>query len=327
MPEFIPARNKLEVVARISALTNSGPETLGPGSKERKSVVINLANGLGLPIATSETKSRISNEIARFLGREWTSDCESVGETLTLKGLNLLLEAATEKIGKTKSTSVPKEFTLQEEINALTKVLVEKTPRIMDGRSAVIEMKEAEYSKWRETEWQGFYFEFKVIPELINTLGGGPRRIGRTEFDYGLKRTWDMKVHSTVSRGASRYECQLNDATSIDRAVKETGFGIIILNGIPQPDLEFTKWHKEFRGGGVGEPRRLLKKSFAPTEIDIYYFPDEDRLDKAKVDREIKPFHQGHQPTGEARNLKYSLDTRRALGSDLHQTTIPFNLF
>jgi hypothetical protein len=324
--EFIPARNKLEVVARISTLTDSGPETLGPGSKEKKSVVINLAKGLGVPIVTSETKSGTAREIARFLGQVWTPDCESMGETLTLKGLNLLLEAATEKIQRNQSTSRSQEFTLQEEINSLSKVLVERTPKVMDGKSAVIEMKEAEYSKWRETEWQGFYFEFKVIPELFNALGGGPRRIGRTEFDYGLKRTWDMKVHSTVSVGASRYECQLNDATSIDLAVKETGFGIIILNGIPQSDLEFTQWHKEFRGG-VGEPRRLLKKTFTPTEIDIYYFPDEERLEKAKVDRELKPFHQGHQPSGEARNLKYSLDTRRALESDLHQTTIPVNLF
>ena len=38
--EFVPARNKLEAVARISNLTNSGPETLGPGSKEHKSVVL-----------------------------------------------------------------------------------------------------------------------------------------------------------------------------------------------------------------------------------------------------------------------------------------------
>ena len=49
--EFVPARNKLEVVARISNLTNSGPETLGPGSKEHKSVVLNLARGMGLALA------------------------------------------------------------------------------------------------------------------------------------------------------------------------------------------------------------------------------------------------------------------------------------
>ena len=31
--DFTPAKNKLEAVNRISALTDSGPETLGPGSK------------------------------------------------------------------------------------------------------------------------------------------------------------------------------------------------------------------------------------------------------------------------------------------------------
>ena len=46
--DFVPARNKLEVVARISNLTNSGPEYLGPGSKERRSVLFNLARGMSL---------------------------------------------------------------------------------------------------------------------------------------------------------------------------------------------------------------------------------------------------------------------------------------
>ena len=56
---FVPATNKLEVVNRISNLTNSGNETLGPGSKEKKSVVINLAAGLDIPFSTTETKQEL----------------------------------------------------------------------------------------------------------------------------------------------------------------------------------------------------------------------------------------------------------------------------
>ena len=59
MSEFIPAKNKLEAVARISFLTNSGPEDLGPGSKERKSVLTNLANGLKIQIDESDSKPDI----------------------------------------------------------------------------------------------------------------------------------------------------------------------------------------------------------------------------------------------------------------------------
>jgi len=92
--EFIEARNKLEAVARISQLTQSGPETLGPGSKERKSVVLNLAHGLGLEIDGTNTKQEIAEAIANSFGQEWLAEYESVGQTLTLKGLNILLKSA-----------------------------------------------------------------------------------------------------------------------------------------------------------------------------------------------------------------------------------------
>ena len=64
---FVPAKNKAEAVARISSLTSSGPETLGPGSTERKSVLINLARGLGVAINDSATKHELGAGIARYL--------------------------------------------------------------------------------------------------------------------------------------------------------------------------------------------------------------------------------------------------------------------
>ena len=226
---------------------------------------------------------------------------------------------------KDKSNFSIANLSLDEEISALEKILKAETPKIMDGKTSVKEMKDAEHSKWRETEWQGFYFEFKVLPKLIAAYGGGPKKIFRTEFDYSLKRVWDMKVHSIPTGKSKVHGCQLNDASSIDEAVKQTGFGLILLNGIPELDLEFTRWHKKFRGGGDAEPRRLLKKSFRPESIDIFYIPDEKRLEKAKEERELIYFRQGKQPTGEARNVKYSLDAKRALESDLHKLRIQIN--
>ena len=96
--EFIPARNKLEAVARISNLTNSGPEVLGPGSKERKSVLVNLAQGLNILALPEDTKQDLGKKISNKLGVTWTTDCESVGQTITLKGLNLLLEHASKHL-------------------------------------------------------------------------------------------------------------------------------------------------------------------------------------------------------------------------------------
>ena len=226
--------------------------------------------------------------------------------------------------GPFESNNLPN-LTLNQEITAIKKVLSIETPKQMDGITAVTEMKEANHSKWRETEWQGFYFEFKVLPKLIIANGGAPRRIFRTEFDYGLKRTWDLKVHSIPSEPRRVDGCQLNDASSIDLAVEQTGFGLILLNGVPELDLEFTRWHKRFRGGPNTEPRRLLKKSFYPLSIDIFFIPNVDRLEIAKEKRELIFFRQGRQPSGEARNVKYSIDVNKAVNSDLHQIRIPIN--
>ena len=318
--EFVPARNKLEAVARISNLTNSGPETLGPGSKEHKSVVLNLARGMGLAASDSETKQGLAARIVETSGRKWTSECESIGQTLTLVGLNLVLQTGTEHFqGSTAKRSLI-ELTLEDELKKISEVVLETTPRHMDGVAAITEMKEAEFSQWRATEWQGFYFEFKVRPELINRLGGGPKKIGSTSFDYALERTWDMKVHSTSTRHGkkSHSNCALNDAVSMQTAAEQGGFGLMILSGEPKYDWDFTRWHKIFRSGSLEEPKKVLKKSFESERVDFFFIPSKSRLEDALEIGELVLFKQGKQPTGEARKVKYSLNFQKALESDLH---------
>ena len=318
--EFIPARNKLEVVARISNLTNSGPETLGPGSKEHKSVVLNLARGMGLAASENETKQGLASRIVETSGRKWTSDCESIGQTITLVGLNLVLLAGFEFFEKLKAGQSLIQLSLEEELRKISEVVLENTPRRMDGVEAIMEMKDAEFSQWRATEWQGFYFEFKVRPELINRLGGGPRKIGSTSFDYALDRTWDMKVHSTITIHGkkSNSNCALNDAVSLQLAAEQGGFGLMILSGKPTYDWDFTRWHKKFRSGSNEEPKKALKKSFDSERIDFFYIPTLSRLEEALKSGELALFKQGRQPTGEARKIKYSLNVEKSLESDLH---------
>jgi hypothetical protein len=318
--EFVPARNKLEVVARISNLTKSGPETLGPGSKEHKSVVLNLARGMGLAVSENETKQGIASRIVQTSGRKWTDECESVGQTITLVGLNLILQTGFEYFGKLNSYQSPIEMTLEEELKRISEVVMEKTPRLMDGVEAIHEMKEAEFSQWRATEWQGFYFEFKVRPELITRLGGGPKKIGSTSFDYALNRTWDMKVHSTSTIHGKRSElnCALNDAESMRIAVAQGGVGLMILSGEPTYDWDFTRWHKKFRSGSDEEPKKALKKSFKSERMDFFFIPTLSRLEEALESGEFALFKQGKQPTGEARKVKYSLNFNKSLESDLH---------
>jgi hypothetical protein len=318
MSDFIPAKNKLEAVARISFLTNSGPEELGPGSKERKSVLTNLANGLKIQIDESESKQGTASKIAKQLGVEWTAACESAGQTITLHGLNLLLKAATEILNQPQVISSAD--SLVDEVEKMSKVIDSHTPRLMDGVESITEMRNQEFKKWKLTEWQGMYFEFKVKPELIYSLGGGPRSIGRTEFDYALNYPWDMKVHSSISMNGkiNSSGCQLNDGYSMELAAKECGIGLIILSGIPTYDLEFTKWFKTFRESkSKTPPKRLLKKQFESEKVDFYFIPNSDRFNEALAKKEISVFKQGRQQSRDMRNYKYSIDLKRATDSDL----------
>jgi len=316
--EFIPARNKLEAVARISNLTNSGPEVLGPGSKERKSVLSNLARGLQVNFDPDDTKQDLGKKIANKLGVNWTSDCESVGQTITLKGLNLLLENSsfhlTEYRYKNTNNSI------EDESRLISDVVVKYTPRNMDGITAIKEMKEAEFPKWKLTEWQGLYFEFKVRPQLINSLGGEPKKIGRTEFDYVLTFPWDMKVHSSLTKDgkSSPGGCQLNDGYSMEKAINEYGLGLIILSGKPNYDLEFTRWFKNFRESkSKTEPIKPLKKEFLAEKVDFFFIPNSDRFKEALAKKEMTVFKQGPQQSGDKRNYKYSLNMKKAESTDL----------
>lgn len=311
--EFLPARNKLEAVARISQLTNSGPEELGPGSKERRSVLDNLAKGLGVSPDSYESKQALAEAIAKRLNLPWTSECESVGQTITLTGLNLLLKGGELFFAANKKNATPGSLDLDTEVKQIRGVLDKATPRYMDGRTCVLEMQQADADNWRQTEWQGWYFEFKALPALINQLGGGPKVIENTKFDYALYRPWDLKVHSSLGlTNKPNHGCQLNDQESMKEAVAASGLGLIILSGIPQyDDNSFSEWHKALRGK-VGPVRRQLKNGFECQRIEFFYISDLDQLDRAVSESVLKEFKQGKQPTGESRAPKFLLDITKA---------------
>ena len=98
--DFVPAPSKIEAVNRISQLTGSGPEWLGPGSKEHKSVLINLARGLAPHLDMDLSKTKLGAALAREFDAPWGPHCESTGETISLTGLNVLLAGAERRCGR-----------------------------------------------------------------------------------------------------------------------------------------------------------------------------------------------------------------------------------
>lgn len=307
--DFVPARSKLEAVNRISALTASGPEKLGPGSKERKSVLVNALAGLRIDDGRGRTKTELGAHLASSLGVGWDSSCFSTGETITLAGLNVVLAGMERSLGR---AGVGLAFpNPRAEAEALTSALSDLLVEHWDGRACVDEMRQAEYSQWRQMEWPGFYFEYRGLPALIDAYGGGPRKIGAVRFDYGLGTTWDLKCHSTEARGAA----PLNDRESMVAALGSGTLGLLVLTGSRQidPSGEFDRWHREVTSTSrVARPantgrRRARKSSFTPTELCAIVIDDVAHHDELLAAGVLTVLAQGRQAGGAPRPPKYAI--------------------
>lgn len=100
------AKSKAEAVARMYALAGAPAEELGPGSKEKRSVFEALGRTVGLDVSAVRTKVECSRLIAERLGVQWDESCYSAGDTITLTGMNRLLDAPSLS-GLVPSTSNP----------------------------------------------------------------------------------------------------------------------------------------------------------------------------------------------------------------------------
>lgn len=319
---FQASKGKLEAVNRISYLTANGPEELGPGSKERKSVLINLATGLGLVVDPADSKQVLARHISKKLGVEWNSACESIGQTITLVGLNLLLEAATEYFEKIEQTQINSYPSPLDEAEAILSVYESFITDKWLGQDAVLQMKNAEFAHWKQTEWQGWYFEFLSLPRLIGAIGGRRRRFLSTDFDFHLQRTWDLKAHSTnQASGKLNSGCPLNDKVSMDELIEKEGLGLIVVNGKAKYDPTFSIWHKLLRGK-TGSVRRKLKSEFCPQAIEIFWIANSEMKQRALDAKILKVFKQGKQPDGSPRKIKYQINSTLARQSELFLTEL-----
>jgi hypothetical protein len=73
-------------------------EPLGPGSKEKKSALEALGLHLGLDLSGTPGKAECGSQLADRLGVAWGPECHSTGDSITLIGLNRLIDAAVAQI-------------------------------------------------------------------------------------------------------------------------------------------------------------------------------------------------------------------------------------
>lgn len=351
---FEPARSKIEAVNRISALTGSGPEWLGPGSKEHKRVLINLASSLAPHLDTRLSKTRLGAALSAEFGAPWTDDCMSTGETISLVGLNTLLAGAELRLGRLGVARAMLLGTPEEEGQALVAALVDawRATRHEDGARRVV-WDGRQCIRWmlnqgvvngpNQNEWQGFYWEARGRAILNAAFTANPRPpqlvYGNTTFDYSLRFAWDLKAHTeawrypvsgTTKRGQA--SAPLNDQEAIRECVAEQGLGFLVVGGVAVADEDgsFVEWHRKFKlANGVkkkaanSDKSRVRKTAFEPRHVEAFYFHNSLELKAATAAGHVTGFKQGKQPPGakggpgKPRHPKYKLNVPKARSSGL----------
>lgn len=316
---FAPATSKLEALIRIARGTGRPLRPLGPGSKEKKAALEDVASALGLTVDPSRPKPSLGSDIAVALGQPWDVECHSTGNTITLVGLNRILEGA-EAHPRWLRKSAPL-VGPQAEADAIAASLVDVIERHWDGKACVLEMQIGGDPNWAQMEWAGFYFEFVGVTRCTARLGGGRAKYARTAFDYALGGVWDFKVHT-----ASGPNLILNDVEAVDAVVSDgRSVGFVVLSvDVETDDGGFRDWHYALmRAHGkapkppkvVPRGRRVRKVAVTPTALDIFAFPTRGAVESALADGVLGFYKQGRQPSGALRKPKYLLSLRAPSGS------------
>ena len=96
------------------------------------------------------------------------------------------------------------------------KYIPEMTKKEWDAKECIIEMKEANYRNWKQTEWIGFYLEF--LTENTNLPGVAQFKlfVGNTRFNgCAGKNIIDYKTSSIDA------DIILNDLEAVNKVVKK----------------------------------------------------------------------------------------------------------
>lgn len=177
-------------------------------------------------------------------------------------------------------------------------------------KKAVAEMRANEWPHWRQSEWPGFYFEYREFATGNEEFVRGPR-FGNVAFDLQSKLVWDLKVHVD---GKNRVP--LNDQEAVRDCISQTGFiGWMILTGsATYASDEDRQWHTDFKGGltpyaqsnrALGKNKRRIKGTFGPKSIVAFGLAGLSNLERAMEERWIVDFKQGKNADGLPRRPKF----------------------
>ncbi|MBI3501631.1 MAG: hypothetical protein HY063_07540 [Bacteroidetes bacterium] len=125
-----------------------------------------------------------------------------------------------------------------------------KIQKVWNGKDSIIEMRDSEFSHWKQMEWIGFYFQYLCEKHLNDIFEFQTPRYNNVSFDGLFKIPFDFKAHAM---NTSSHQIIVNDSEAIANAIKEYGkVGLLLALGKVEYNDEkriFQKWHEKVKGG------------------------------------------------------------------------------
>ena len=123
-------------------------------------------------------------------------------------------------------------------------------PKKWDGKSCILQMKDADRRYWKQMEWIGFYFQFMCETHLSSFMEMPGPKYGNVRFDSFCEIPWDFKAHAM---NTSSHQIIVNDSEATASAIKEFGaVGLVLALGKVVYNDEarsFQAWHGKLKGG------------------------------------------------------------------------------
>jgi len=152
----------------------------------------------------------------------------------------------------------------------------------VDGRDAIVEMKDEGFPGWPEVEWAGFHVKYliqkicqKKLADKVKPLTIRKRHLVKGEY------LWDPRFCANEEKHVILGD--VDEYLELIETEGNGGIGLLIINAVAKYDLngDFRRWHDELKGGPSeytvereveGRPPRMRKTEYMITTVTGYYF-------------------------------------------------------
>lgn len=190
--------------------------------------------------------------------------------------------------------------------------------QVLKANTAITEMKENEWCKWREAEWGGFYLEFKFVQYLDNHDYNLIVRYVQNKNDDDLP---DLDLYFPTSKfygdlkssDTKNSDVMGNDKETIMTCLnrdRRVWYVVYEHETVKDKDVEgnpMTRfWNEQLEKENPLSYVSKMKHSVTYRKMSIY------EINRANSGTILKDFNQGHQPDGKPRKTKISIKKREA---------------